>query len=69
VNVVPERNLWDGRAGTRDRGRTRAGGPKGFELDIDNATLLGRRNKRTAIDVVSPIAQKIIPPGSPMRVE
>lgn len=68
VNVVPAKNLWDGRAGPRDRGR-RAGDPRGFELDIDNATLLGRRNKKTAIDVANPIAQKMIPPGSPMRVE
>jgi serine/threonine protein kinase len=68
VNVIPEKSLWDGRAGPRDRGR-RTGGPKGFELDIDNATLLGRRNKRTAKDVANPIAQRIISPGSPMRVE
>ncbi|KAF8138655.1 kinase-like domain-containing protein [Boletus edulis] len=67
VNVVPEKNLWDGRAGTRDRGR-RAGGWKGFELDMDNATLLGRRSKRTVIDVANPMTQKITP-GSPMRVE
>lgn len=64
VNVVPERNLWDGRAGTRDRGR-RTGGPRGFELDIDNATLLGRRNKKPG----NSISQNIILPGSPMRVE
>ena len=62
VNVIPEKNLSDGRAGPRDRGR-RGGGPKGFELDMDNATLLGRRNKKTAMDIT------IIPPGSPMRVE
>lgn len=68
VNIVSEKNLWDGRAGPRDRGR-RAGGQKGFELDIDNATLLGRRNKRTEIKVAKPLAQNMIPPGSPMRVE
>ncbi|KAG8218802.1 kinase-like domain-containing protein [Butyriboletus roseoflavus] len=68
VNRVPEKNLWDGRAGPRDRGR-RAGGSRGFELDIDNATLLGRRNKRTEINVANPLPQNIIPPGSPMRIE
>lgn len=68
VNLVPEKNLWDGRAGPRDRGR-RTGGPKGFELDMDNATLLGRRNKRTDTRVVNALAQNIIPPGSPMRIE
>ncbi|KAK4684777.1 serine/threonine-protein kinase RCK2, partial [Tremellales sp. Uapishka_1] len=37
--------LYDGRAGQRDRGR---GGNKsaGFELDMGNATLLGRRGKK-----------------------
>ena len=67
VNVVPDKDLWDGRAGPRDRGRR--AGPKGFELDMDNATLLGRRNKRTESKVASSLAQNIIPPGSPMRVE
>jgi len=38
--------LYDGRAGTRDRGRGGAKAEKsGFELDIGNATLLGRRKK------------------------
>lgn len=68
VDVVPDKDLWDGRAGPRDRGR-RTGGPKGFELDIDNATLLGRRNKRTEPKAGNPLVQNIIPPGSPMRVE
>lgn len=68
VNRIPEKNLWDGRAGPRDRGR-RAGGPKNFALDMDNATLLSRRNKRTATDVTNPITLTIIPPGSPMRIE
>lgn len=69
VNVV-DKSLWDGRAGTRDRGR-RTGASKGFELDIDNATLLGRRNKRAEPKVVAQrvVAQTIISPGSPMRVE
>jgi serine/threonine protein kinase len=36
-----------GRAGPRDRGRNTAGTPraKGFELDMDGATLLGRRHR------------------------
>lgn len=38
-----------GRAGPRDRGRNpatpRSAGPKGFELDMDGATLLGRRHR------------------------
>ncbi|KAF8843191.1 Pkinase-domain-containing protein [Paxillus ammoniavirescens] len=64
VNVVPERNLWDGRAGPRDRGR-RVGGSKGFELDIDNATLLGRRSKKHhMITGTSSVAQHMIPSGS-----
>ena len=43
---MAEAVLYDsGRAGTRDRGR--AGGKRGagFELALDKATLLGRRNK------------------------
>ncbi|KAJ7699921.1 kinase-like domain-containing protein [Mycena rosella] len=39
-----------GRAGPRDRGRNgapRTAGPKGFELDMDGATLLGRRTRGT----------------------
>ncbi|KAI0079699.1 Pkinase-domain-containing protein [Panus rudis PR-1116 ss-1] len=35
---------FDGRAGPRDRGRTKGSVP--FELDLDGATLLGRRHKR-----------------------
>jgi hypothetical protein len=64
VNVVPDRNLWDGRAGPRDRGR-RVGGAKGFELDIDNATLLGRRSKKHhVVTGTSSVAQHMIPSGS-----
>ncbi|TYJ57029.1 hypothetical protein B9479_002308 [Cryptococcus floricola] len=50
-----EAALYDGRAGQRDRagGKSQAGG--GFELDLGNATLLGRRgNKKVA---PSPLAQ------------
>ncbi|EGO01858.1 hypothetical protein SERLA73DRAFT_177401 [Serpula lacrymans var. lacrymans S7.3] len=75
--------LLDGRAGSRDRGR-RAGGSRTFELDMDNATLLGRRHKRVGVASPgggmdsSPLARNAIgpqfiereqlPPGSPMRV-
>ncbi|OJT13392.1 Serine/threonine-protein kinase srk1 [Trametes pubescens] len=39
-------DAYDGRAGQRDRGRRTGDGPKPFELDLDGATLLGRRHKR-----------------------
>lgn len=45
---VAEAALYSGQAGTRDRGTTTARGGKragGFELNIGQATLLGRRNK------------------------
>jgi len=79
------KGLWEGgRAGQRDRGgRRNVGSPKsgaglrGFELDLDGATLLGRRHKKGGLDP-SPLAGKPIwpyddsenylPPGSPMRV-
>ncbi|OJA20910.1 hypothetical protein AZE42_00897 [Rhizopogon vesiculosus] len=72
-----DRSLLDGRAGQRDRGRRHNGG---FELDIDSATLLGRRSKKLAggIGVVesSPLSRAVVAPrdddlltpGSPMRV-
>ncbi|KAH9938670.1 kinase-like domain-containing protein [Fomitopsis serialis] len=67
---------YDGRAGPRDRGRNRQ---QPFELDMDGATLLGRRTKRGTggpADVSSPLA-KILQqpkdlmdvPGSPMRID
>ncbi|KAI6035237.1 kinase-like domain-containing protein, partial [Pisolithus orientalis] len=65
-SVNPDGNMGVGRA------------QKEFELDIDNATLLGRRHKKNAGVAVSttnfsPLAQSAIsinplPPGSPMRV-
>ncbi|KAI0952025.1 hypothetical protein AcV7_007954 [Taiwanofungus camphoratus] len=74
---------YDGRAGQRDRGRRKGNVP--FELDIDGATLLGRRHKRGAVgapgamlvagvDAGSPLArvmqrQLVDVPGSPMRVD
>ena len=73
-----DRALLDGRAGPRDRGRRQPGaGAGGFELDIGNATLLGRRHKKTAgIVESSPLSCTVspdvdddsLPPGSPMRV-
>lgn len=73
-----DRSLLDGRAGSRDRGR-RQPGAAGFELDIDNATLLGRRHRKLASAGVaesSPLSHAMVahidedsfPPGSPMRV-
>lgn len=71
-----DRSLLDGRAGPRDRGRRQPGG-QGFQLDMDNATLLGRRNKKIAgpgITESSPLSHAVhiddysFPPGSPMRV-
>lgn len=71
-----DRSLLDGRAGPRDRGRRQPGG-QGFQLDIDNATLLGRRNKKMTgpgITESSPLSHAVhiddysFPPGSPMRV-
>jgi serine/threonine-protein kinase RCK2 len=82
--VVSGRAMWEeGRAGQRDRGGRRSVGVAastgrhiGFELDIDGATLLGRRHKKGVEP--SPLAGKPIgpsdgsgaylPPGSPMRV-
>ncbi|KAF7795881.1 hypothetical protein EIP86_007048 [Pleurotus ostreatoroseus] len=72
--------LYDGRAGPRDRARK---GNTPFELDLDNATLLGRRHKRgmdggAARGLAlggSPLIQaderSALPenPGSPMRVD
>jgi serine/threonine protein kinase len=72
-----DRSLLDGRAGPRDRGRRQPGGQGGFQLDMDNATLLGRRNKKMAgpgIAESSPLSHAVhiddysFPPGSPMRV-
>ncbi|KAI0366355.1 Pkinase-domain-containing protein [Pilatotrama ljubarskyi] len=82
-------DAYDGRAGQRDRGRRTGGGsgnsgPKPFELDLDGATLLGRRHKRGvdggAAYGGSPLArgamiqdqdrdQPVETPMSPMRVD
>lgn len=69
----PDTNILGGRAGQRDRARH--GGARGFELDLDNATLLGRRHKKTiSTGGTSPLVQTASDgaspqsPGSPMRV-
>jgi len=52
-----EAALYEGRAGQRDRGR---GGKQsaGFDLDLNNATLLGRRGKKVT---ASPLSQQVPP--------
>lgn len=57
-----EAALYEGRAGQRDRGRGQA--KSAFELDMNNATLLGRRGKKTG---ASPLSQAPATAGSPMR--
>lgn len=47
--------IYDGRAGQRDRGRD-GKSTGGFDLDLNNATLLGRRGKKVA---PSPLAQQV----------
>ncbi|WVO16358.1 hypothetical protein L204_104033 [Cryptococcus depauperatus] len=47
--------LYEGRAGQRDRGRGQQK-QNGFELDMGNATLLGRRGRKIA---PSPLAQQV----------
>lgn len=73
--------LADGRAGMRDvpRRRDHEHASKPFELDLDNATLLGRRHRRVrAPGASSPLAQGGVTvglqnmprdvPGSPMQI-
>jgi hypothetical protein len=61
-----EAALYDGRAGQRDRGR--GGSAKtGFDLNMDAATLLGRRKKPIG---ESPLAKQVVTnsiPASPMH--
>lgn len=72
--------LNDGRAGQRDRARRTGNAP--FELDLDGATLLGRRHKRGPDGATpagmagvgafggSPLSKELPEnPGSPMRVD
>ncbi|PWN42686.1 Pkinase-domain-containing protein [Ceraceosorus guamensis] len=79
---LAEAALYDGRAGTRDRGSNRR---KNFELNIGNATLLGRRNKGPLGEQPSIHAQMFesnhphnavdgagkaaLVPGSPMHID
>ncbi|CAL1702150.1 unnamed protein product [Somion occarium] len=75
--AAPGGGGFDGRAGQRDRGRRTAGVT--FDLQLDNATLIGRRHKRAAGKEGasgSPLANQIVSreelpqnPGSPMRVD
>ena len=56
--------LYDGRAGQRDRGKGQNKGGN-FDLDLGNATLLGRRGKKV---VASPLSQsQPATAGSPMH--
>lgn len=52
-----EAALYDGRAGQRDRGSgKKSSAGAGFDLDLNNATLLGRRGKKVA---ASPLSQSV----------
>nr|GAT53993.1 predicted protein [Mycena chlorophos] len=75
-----KKGIADGRAGPRDRGgKSKSAGTKGFELDLDGATLLGRRHRGKGA-VRSPLAENVtsmqslqlaesdLPPGSPMQI-
>ncbi|CAE6395759.1 unnamed protein product [Rhizoctonia solani] len=74
---VAEAQLYQGgRAGPRDQGTTRKRAGGGFDLDINNATLLGRRHKRTVepspLGRFAPQQQNggvLDVPGSPMRID
>ncbi|EJU06270.1 Pkinase-domain-containing protein [Dacryopinax primogenitus] len=68
-----EAALYDGRAGQRDRGggnKRRQNAGNSFELDINNATLLGRRHKKAEPSPLgrAPIIPEEVDPGSPMRL-
>ncbi|SPO46353.1 related to serine/threonine-protein kinase [Moesziomyces antarcticus] len=74
---LAEAALYDGRAGPRDRGQN-SNRKRGFELNMGNATLLGRRNKAAAgaprlDNLGKPIVDGAhaagVVPGSPMRVD
>jgi hypothetical protein len=56
--------LYDGRAGQRDRGKGGEKAKSGFDLDLNNATLLGRRGKKTG---ASPLSLPPANAGSPMQ--
>ncbi|GAC93063.1 likely protein kinase [Pseudozyma hubeiensis SY62] len=75
---LAEAALYEGRAGQRDRGQN-SNRKRGFELNMGNATLLGRRNKAGGAGTPrldnfgNPIVDGAhaagIVPGSPMRVD
>ena len=73
---LAEAALYEGRAGPRDRGQN-SNRKRGFELNMGNATLLGRRNKAGGAPRLDNLGNPIIDgahaagivPGSPMRVD
>lgn len=56
--------LYDGRAGNRDRGRNNKNGRAGFDLKLDNATLLGRRKNAPNL-----AGDNLFQAASPMRID
>jgi len=74
-NAAQSHLYQGGRAGPRDQGTTKKRAAGGFDLDINNATLLGRRHKRTVEP--SPLGRfaqgtggsVLDVPGSPMRID
>ena len=59
--------LYDGRAGNRDRGKNSNGRGGGFELKLNNATLLGRRGNKGPVGGLSLANDSAFSPLSPMR--
>lgn len=68
---MTQRTLYDGRAGTRDQPLRKrgagAGNSSGFDLDLNGATLLGRRHRRAAADP-SPLRQPVSTDRPPVPV-
>lgn len=69
-------DIADGRAGVRDQGKRRGRkaqnvGGNGFELDMGNATLLGRRNHQRGVNAPSPLGQGVSRARamSPMQID
>lgn len=62
--------LYDGRAGARDRGRKGGNGRGGgFDLKLDNATLLGRRGAKNPAAGLSLAGNPAFAAQSPMRMD
>lgn len=61
--------LYDGRAGARDRGRKGNGRGGGFELKLDNASLLGKRAQKGNVPMLSLGGLPNMNAGSPMRID